>query len=74
MSTNPFAAFRRLLPAQPLLVGEVTSTTGEASVITLPGGAQIAARGTGTVGSNVFFRAGVIEGPAPDLTVVDITV
>ena len=42
--------------------------------IELPDGAVVQARGSGTVGGNVFFRDGVIEGGAPSLPVENITV
>jgi hypothetical protein len=74
MATNLFSQFRRLLPAQPLLVGEVVSSGGGAVVVMLPGGDEIVVRGDGTVGTNVFVRNGMVEGAAPDLTVVLVEV
>ncbi|MDD2883232.1 MAG: hypothetical protein PHQ58_22710 [Rhodoferax sp.] len=76
-ATNLYRALRELLPDAPLQVAAVTAVhtaTGD-STITWPGGAQQRVRGTSVpVGSNAFVRDGVIEGAAPDLTVVTIEV
>lgn len=68
MSGNLFLQFQRLIPAAPLLVCAVISTSAEGSIVSLPGGALIRVRGTAAVGSRVFVRAGVIENAAPDFT------
>lgn len=70
--SNLFAAFRRLLPTSPLLAGEVTAVDESAVTITLPDGGVLRARGTATIGDHVFTRGGMIEGPAPALTAVEI--
>ncbi|MBB4845037.1 hypothetical protein HNP55_003583 [Paucibacter oligotrophus] len=72
--SNLFAAFRRLLPNPALQVGKVIAIVDGVATLELPGGGRVQARGTGTVGGSVFFRDGVIEGDAPTLTDVDITV
>ena len=74
MATNLFAQFRRLTPAPPLLVGQVISSGSGASTVEFPGGAQVVVRGEATVGTNVFVRAGAIEGVAPSLTLVTVEV
>lgn len=71
---NPFRQFLELLPARPLQVGTVASVLGEVSVVELPGGGSIQARGQATVGMRVWVRDGVIEGEAPALTYVSATV
>ena len=77
MSTNLFRALRELLPEAPLqaaTVVEVHTATGE-STVTWPGGSQQRVRGTSVGAPNrAFVRDGVIEGPAPDLTLVEIDV
>ena len=77
MSTNLYRALRELLPEAPLQVAtvvEVHTATGE-STIEWPGGSQQRVRGTGVAAPNrAFVRDGVIEGPAPDLTLVEIDV
>ncbi len=71
---NLYAEFRRLLPAQPEQLGKVIAVDGGVATVELPGGGRIRVRGDATVGQNVFCRDGVIEGPAPDMTFVAITI
>lgn len=66
---NLFQRFKALNPQAPLFVGDVIAFSNGVATIELPGGAQMLARGDVTVGDRVFFRDGVIEGPAPDLPV-----
>lgn len=65
-----------ILPSDPLLIGEVTAhTAGDMSTIELPDGGVIRVRGTSVaVGSHAFVRAGVVEGPAPDLPIEVIAI
>lgn len=70
--SNVYATFLSLLPQTPLQVGTVVATSGGSVIIDLPGGGRIKARGEATVGGHVFVRDSVIEGPAPDLPVVEI--
>lgn len=72
--TNLFTRFRRLLPSEPLRSGTVTAYSDGVATITEANGGVSKARGDAAVGDRVFFRAGAIEGPAPDLTPVSITV
>lgn len=62
--------FLALLPARPLLVGEVLSISDGVAVVQLPGGGVLHTRGAATVGQRVFIRDGAIEGPAPVLDYV----
>ncbi|HMW55121.1 MAG TPA: hypothetical protein PLR94_14925 [Accumulibacter sp.] len=62
-----------LIPQSPLLVGEVTQVTNEMRVVTLPDGTTMTVHGVGTVGQKVFVKGGTIQGPAPALPVVEIT-
>ncbi len=71
--SNLLAQFRALLPTSPLLVGDVLSVVGNIATVELPDGAKVTARGAAAVGQKVFVRDGVIEGLAPSLTVVSIT-
>lgn len=63
-----------LLPARPLLVGTVTAVAGGVATIELPDGGSMQARGDVAVGDHVFFRDGLVEGPAPVLTDVLIEI
>lgn len=69
---NLLKEFKSLLPASPLLVGEVLSITSNILTIELPDGSQITARGVATVGQRVFVRDGMVEGLAPTLSYVDV--
>jgi len=69
---NLLQQFKSLLPGVPLLVGEVTAVNGHLRTVMLPDGATLTARGDGTLGQNVFVRAGAIEGAAPALPLVEI--
>lgn len=74
---NPFRRLLDLLPANPLLVGDVVAThdDGTATVM-LAGGGQIRVRNPQDfmVGTRVFTLSGEITGPAPVLpsVVIDI--
>ena len=76
-TTNLYRALRELLPEAPLQVATISSVdygTGS-STITWPGGTQQVVRGTSVgTGSRAFVQGGVIEGPAPDLTIVLIEI
>ncbi|MBY0572041.1 MAG: hypothetical protein K2P84_00035 [Undibacterium sp.] len=71
---NLYRIFKELLPQAPLLVGEVVSIHATFCEIALPGGAIVSGRGNAVLGSKVFLRDGVIEGKAPDLTVVTVEI
>ncbi|CAM3348902.1 hypothetical protein [Paracidovorax anthurii] len=71
MLTNPYRQFLALIPAQPLLVGEVTAIAGGVATVQLPGGGLVQARGEASVGQRVFIRSGAIEGLASTLTYVE---
>lgn len=76
MTYNPYRKLLGLLPTYPLQVGTVvvaSPSTGKV-VVQLPGGGRLTARGEGSVGANVFVRDGVVEGPAPSLTIEVIEV
>lgn len=64
---NLFKRFERLLPQNPLRVADVIAVDGTTVFVEEVGGAQFQVRGTATVGSRVYVRNQVIEGPAPDL-------
>lgn len=71
---NPFAIFKELLREPRLQIGEVLSITDGTAEVELSSGGTVHARGSASVGNKVFVRNGVIEGPAPDLPVVEIAV
>jgi len=66
---NLYALFRQLQPQSRLLVGDVIQTAAGGVVVELPDGSLAQARGDAQIGDRVFLRDGVIEGPAPALSV-----
>lgn len=71
---NLYVEFQRLTEPAPLLVGTITAVDADGVTVQLPDGATIRARGSGAVNDTVFVRGGVIEGPAPALSVVEIEI
>ena len=64
---NPYRHLINILPQRPLQVGDVLQMSNGVSIVELPGGGRLTARGDATVGQRVFVRDGVIEGSAPSL-------
>jgi hypothetical protein len=73
-TSNAYAKLLNLLPTQPLLVGNVITSYGDKSILTLLDGGVITARGTGTVGLNYYVRNGLIESAAPNLASSEIVI
>ncbi len=71
---NPFKQLIDLLPQYPLQIGTVTAAADGIVTLVLPDGGVMTARGDAGVGDKVFFRNGVVEGTAPDLSVEVIDV
>mgnify|MGYP003491759293 CR=1 FL=1 len=71
--SNLFKRFQALIPTYPLRVGDVIAYDNGVAIIQEQSGVATA-RGEVTVGDRVFFRNGVIEGTAPDLTIEIIEV
>lgn len=74
MSTNLHRQFLGLLPQRPLQVGTVLAASGSQCTVEMPGGGRLQARGTTSVGAQVFVRDGVVEGVAPSLIITPIEV
>lgn len=73
-TTNLWKRLKQLLPEAPLLVGVVDSVDTYGALVLLPDGSLTAVRGAATVGDSVFIRNGLIEGSAPNLSVVLIEI
>lgn len=71
---NPYRQLLDVLPQRPLQVGDVVHVGAGESIIELPGGGRLTARGAAAVGQRVFVRDGAIEGLAPALPVEVIEV
>ncbi|UZZ64523.1 hypothetical protein [Curvibacter phage PCA1] len=65
--SNAYKLLRDLIPEAPLLVGTVTAYANGVVTLETPGGGTDQARGDAAVNDRVFYRDGVIEGPAPTL-------
>jgi len=73
--TNAYRALADLLPDPPLTTATVTAThTDGTATITAPGGGTQRVRGSATEGQTVFVRDGLIQGPAPDLPIINIEI
>lgn len=71
MLNNPYRAFLALIPAEPLLVGQVLAAADGVATVQIIGGGQLQARGDAEAGQRVFVRGGAIEGVAPSLPYVE---
>ncbi len=70
-----WAKFKHLLPSSPLLVGVVSTSHGDGTAtVELVSGGYVRVRGDAAAGSSVYVRQGRIEGNAPSLSQLDITV
>lgn len=73
-SSNLWKRLVEVLNPRPLLIGTVTETDGVSSTVTLPGGATLSVIGTAAVDAKVFVKDGIIQGLAPTLDIVEITI
>lgn len=72
-ATNLYRALRDLLPEAPLLVADVTVVHADGTVtVQYPGGGTQRVRGVAAVDDRMFVRAGVLDGPAPELTFITV--
>lgn len=74
---NLWRRLRSVFPDEPLRIARVTSiqSTAATSVLTLPDGGVIVARGTDVpVGELAYVRSGLIEGAAPALAIEEIEI
>ena len=72
---NTWAAFKDLLPVDPIVIGEITSTDGTTSLMLLVDGGIIRVRGTGNVGGKYWIDSQHIIDSAPNMiALTDITV
>ena len=65
---NLYEQFRQLIPDPPLQVGTVVAVGPGVVTVAMPGGGLIKARGSASIGQNVFVRDDTVEGIAPALT------
>lgn len=72
--SNPYKRLLGLLPRNALDVGTVTAVQADGVLVELVSGAVVQARGEAAIGSRVYVRGRVIEGPAPVLPVGEIEI
>lgn len=70
MLRNSYARLLDLLPSDPLLVGEVLSSSGGTATVLVLGGGVVTVVGEVSPGDRVYFKGGTVQGPAPLLPVV----
>lgn len=69
--SNWYTQLKELLAPARVQVATVSAYADGVATLDLPGGGQIRARGqVASVGQKVFVEGGVIQGPAPNLTVI----
>ncbi len=73
---NPYSALRKLFPDAPLIVGRVlTHTAAGMSLIELPQGGQITARGVQVPpGQMAYVKAGAVQGQAQNIVPIEVTI
>ena len=73
---NIWQQFKALIPADPLLIGEVLQHNDDGtSTVRLPGNQVIRVQGQGVgIGSRAFVQAGRVQGEAPTLETYSIAI
>lgn len=71
---NLYVQLKRILKDPPLQWGQVIDYADGVATVQMPGGGLLSARGTASIGDNVYVRNDVIEGIAPDLPLEPIDV
>lgn len=74
ITVNLFRRLKQLIPDDPVQIGEVVGADAYGAMVQYPSGDLQRVRGVATLGQKVFVRGGAIEGPAPDLDVVEIDI
>jgi hypothetical protein len=74
MSFNLYDRLRGLFPKDRLQVGTINAIDAGQASITLVDGTMLIARGSGSVGDQVYVRGGLIEGQAPSLPIFEIEI
>lgn len=74
ITVNLFRRLKQLIPAEPLQIGEVVAVDSYGAMVQYASGELQRVRGVTELGQKVFVRGGAIEGPAPDLPVIEIEI
>jgi len=74
MSSEHYRRLIALMPEPPTDVGEVTAVTAGGCTVQLLDGSTASVKGSASIGDWVYVKDGVIQGPAPVLSSVEILV
>lgn len=74
ITVNLFRRLKQLIPDEPVQIGEVVAVDAYGAMVQYAAGELQRVRGVAVLGQKVFVRGGAIEGPAPDLVVVEIDI
>ena len=66
---NLYKQLLNVLPSNSVDVGTVMAVYADGVLVVLPGGGTTRVRGAANLLDKVYIRAGVIEGPAPNIPV-----
>ena len=67
-TNNTLSLLREVIPAKPMLLGKILSTSGTSSKVLLVDGGNIEVRGSGTIGANYYIIDDIIQSVAPTVT------
>ena len=71
---NQYKQLLNLLPSTRTDVGTVIAVSSDGVVLLLQDGGTLRVKGSASLGSRVYTKQGVVTGPAPALTGVDIEI
>lgn len=74
MTFNLYRTLRGVVNSAPVVAGVVVAADGTQVKVELPDGGILVAVGTATGGQRVYVRDGFVQGVAPDLDIVEITI
>lgn len=66
--SNLYRLFKDLIPTDQVLVGTVTSSSGDTHQVTCIDGSVVVAYGQASINQKVFVKGTSIQGAAPNLT------
>lgn len=72
--SNLYGLFKDLIPTDQVLVGTITSSSGDTHQVTCIDGSIVVVVGVATMNQKVFIKGGTIQGTAPDLTLETIEI
>lgn len=70
---NPFVELKRLMGQAPLQIGTVTAVDGDTLTVEAFDGGVQQVRGAAALGAKVYHRGGAVEGEAPNLVTIPVS-